>query len=479
MVGRMKGTGARKIFGQAARMLVVLAAETGVSLAAERLGIGRESILMLFLLGVLFVTILTGSAVYGLAASALSVMVLNFFFTEPIHTFVVSSGADLVPLAFFLIAAAAAGAVMSRLQKQRALAEYNEQTARLLFELSGDFTHAAGIGTIARRGISFIRRHIGCPSEVELRGGESIREADEPPLPAGAVKTVPIPGVSGSLGSLRLLSGAEGMTPKQEMVLLSVASQMGAALEREFIYNERENIRIAMEREKLRSTLLRSVAHDLRSPLTALNGASSLLADSYGRLSDADRKKLAADISEEIVWLMNLVENILSMTRINEAQLILGKEEEVVDDVVSEALRHVSRLLRGRSFRVSLPDEVVTAPMDGRLVVQVIVNLLENAARHTPQGSAIGLRVDARPDEVVFEVSDEGEGIPPELRDTLFDAFVTLGQRVTDGKRGMGLGLAICRAVVEGHGGSIRAENREGGGAVFTFTLPRKEPREK
>jgi two-component system sensor histidine kinase KdpD len=230
-----------------------------------------------------------------------------------------------------------------------------------------------------------------------------------------------------------------------------------------------------MERERLRSTLLRSVAHDLRTPLTALTGASSLLADQYAQLSGEERKKLAADISEEMVWLGNLVENILNMTRISEGQLALHKQEEVVDDVVNEALTHMSRNLQNRRVDVLLPDEVITLPMDGRLIVQVLINLLDNAVKHTPQGGAIGLTVRVEQRNAVFELTDNGSGIDEVVKDTLFDGFVTGRSTVVDGKRGMGLGLAICKAVVEAHGGRIWAQNQPAGGARFVIELPMKE----
>jgi two-component system sensor histidine kinase KdpD len=248
---------------------------------------------------------------------------------------------------------------------------------------------------------------------------------------------------------------------------------MGIALDREVASREREDIRIAMESERMRNNLLRAVAHDLRSPLTALTGASRLLAEKLEELDREEQKRLATDISEEMIWLANLVENILNMTRIRENKFNLSLEDELVDDVVNEALSHVSGILKGRKFTVSLPDEVVLLPMDGKLVAQVLINLLDNAVRHTPADSEISLRVSVNDKDAVFEVRDTGNGIDESVRDTLFDGFVTYDSGVTDGKRGMGLGLAICKAGVEGHGGRITAKNTERG-ASFVFTLPLK-----
>jgi two-component system sensor histidine kinase KdpD len=264
------------------------------------------------------------------------------------------------------------------------------------------------------------------------------------------------------------------MTLQKEMILKSIATQIGMALDREFIYNEREAIRLTMEGEKLRNALLRSVAHDLRSPLTSLSGASTLLADDNGRLTDSEKKQLATDISEEMLWLTNLVENILNMTRISSSQLVLHKEDEVVDDVVGEAVEHMKRLIKDRDFKVVLPEEVLTVPMDGKLIVQVLVNLLDNAIKHTTFNDSISLLVAKVDNRIRFTVSDTGEGIDEKIKDTLFESFVTSDRDVSDGKRGIGLGLAICKAIVKAHGGVIKAESNQPKGSQFVFDLPRE-----
>jgi two-component system sensor histidine kinase KdpD len=163
-----------------------------------------------------------------------------------------------------------------------------------------------------------------------------------------------------------------------------------------------------------------------------LSGAGNLLADKYDDLSECERRKLASDISEEIVWLTDLVENILNMTRISEQNIVLHKQDEVIDDVITEAVKHTERLLRDRSFTVTLPDEVITAPMDGKLIAQVIINLLENAVRHTPPESSIALLVEVR-DGLTVSVADTGGGIPAAIRGNLFERFVTHDGQIPDG----------------------------------------------
>ena len=468
----------REMFRSIMKLIFVLALSLLCSLLMIRLGVGKESVIMVFLLGVLLVTVLTSGYIYGFAASVASVILFNFFFAEPRYTFFIYNAVDIMLLAFFLVTAIVSGTVTSRLQRQMSISHRNELTARLLYEVAEGFLHVTGKRNIIIRGIKYIFDNTGFASRVILQGD------DQEYFNVQYEKTdmesimVPIQGVTKQLGSMIVHCGVGTLTFQQDLVIKTVAAQLGIALDREYSYHEREEIRIAMERERLRSMLLRSVAHDLRTPLTALTGASSLLADEFERLLPEEQKKLAADISEEMTWLTNLVENILNMTRIGEGQLVLHKGCEVVDDVVNEALSHMARVLQNRNLEVLLPDEVITLPMDGKLIVQVLVNLLDNAVRHTLPDSSISLAVYARETEAIFEINDNGRGIEEEMTDRLFEGFVTSKNSVVDGKRGIGLGLTICKAVVEAHGGRIWAENRPEGGARFAFSLPMEEVRD-
>ncbi len=454
------------------KTLLVLVLCLAVSLIIAWLGVDKESIIMVFLLGVLFVPILTNGYVYGLVASVASVILFNFFFTEPQYSFRIYSALDVILLVFFLVTAVVSGTITTRLQEQMNISHQSKLTARLLYEVAEGFLHVTGKRNIVLRGIKYIYDNAGFASRVVLTEDDQEYCGEAPARSLAEGLTIPIQGTSSQIGSITLECGRNDLTFQQELMVKTVATQLGTALEREYSYHEREEIRVAMERERLRSTLLRSVAHDLRTPLTALSGASSLLAGEFDQLSVEEQKKLATDISEEMIWLTNLVENILNMTRIREGRFVLQKEDEVVDDVVNEALSHLARILEYRQLEVSLPDEVVSLPMDGKLVVQVLVNLLDNAVKHTPPESCIGLKVSVSGNDAVFEVRDNGRGIDPGIMDKLFEGFTPQKNKIVDGKRGMGLGLAICKAVVEAHGGIIRAENQTAGGARFVFTLP-------
>lgn len=456
------------------KTILVFIIATLCSLLVSMLGVGNESIIMVFLLGVLFTTVLTSSYIWGIIASFASLMLFNFLFTEPRFTLVIYSSRDIMLLVFFLITAIVSGIVTSRLQQQMELAAKNERTVRTLYQIASGFLSVSGKRNIIMRGISFIHEYAGFECSVRLEKDDEIYLGSDIANESSHIQYW-IKSSAGQIGIISVFANNNALSDQSKLLIQAVATQLGIALDREQLHIEQENIRLAMERERLRSTLLRSVAHDLRSPLTALSGAGNLLADNYENLADDERKKLAVDISEEIIWLIDLVENILNMTRINESQLVLKKNLEVVDDVVSEAISHLERFLSGRRFIADLPDEVIMVPMDGRLIVRVLINLLENAIRHTPPEAEIRLTVSVRSKYLEISVSDTGNGIDEKIKDSLFNKFVTLEKVVTDGRRGIGLGLAICKAIVEAHGGSIYANSNQPRGAILTFNLPMEE----
>ncbi len=449
----------------------ILLATLGCSLLVSQMGVNKESILMIFLLGTVLVHVATPGYWYGLTTAAIHVLIYCYLYAVPLQSFSVSSPSDMMMLATFFVTSFLCGTITNRLTLQREISENNARTAKRMQQVTEGFLQVTGEKAIVLQGIHYLKEHADLVCDVALASGTAYPQAA---APAGIFYAVPITGVSRTLGTLNAYPNRT-ITFQQELLLKAVAAQMAIALDRDSFYIEQEKIRLAMERERLRSTLLRAVAHDLRSPLTVLAGASGLLSNNIQDLTDPEKAKLAKDIHEEVIWLTDLVENILSMTQIQESRLFLRREEEVVDDAVNEAVKHVSPIMQERRLFVTLPEDVVTAPMDIKLVAQVIINLLDNAARHTPPGSTITLTVTPAEKEVVFEVCDDGPGIDPAILDTMFEGFVQKSSKVLDGQRGLGLGLAICKAVVAAHGGTIQAENRLEGGARFVFTLPRGE----
>ncbi len=454
-------------------MLLSLVGATVFSLVLYRMGIDKENVLMVLMIGVLLVSSFTQGYILGVIASCVSAMLFNYFFAEPRYTFNITSSNDMVLMLFFLIASVIASSLTARFQRQLKISQKNEQTARLLYEVARSFLNVTGQSNIIRRGISCIKEHTGLNSTVDLFSDNSRYVADNfHPDDHHKIIELPIMGHQRKIGTLTLYSeGKTSLGMEEEWLVNTVFAQIGIALDREFLYNEREQIRVDIEREHVKSSLLRSIGHDLRTPLTGIVGASAYIRDKSSTLDRNDIHQLASDIHEQAVWLGDLVENILSMTRIDDGKLVINKQVEVIDDIVNEAVAHVSGL-SGRPFSMVLPSEVLAIPMDGKMIVQVLVNMLNNSVNHTPKDCNIELSVRRKEDFVEFCVADGGKGIDPALKDKLFDAFVTSGKIGMDGKKGIGLGLSICKVVIEAHGGLITTGTSRFGGALFTFTLP-------
>lgn len=235
----------------------------------------------------------------------------------------------------------------------------------------------------------------------------------------------------------------------------------------------RESAQAAMqiEKEQLRADLLRSISHDLRTPLTSISGNASNLLSNENEFSQETRMQIYGDIYDDSMWLIKLVENLLSVTRIEDGRMDLRMSAELMDEVIAEAMRHTDRNRDGRKIEVSSDEEFILGKMDARLIVQVVINLVDNAVKYTPEGAQIRIHTGKKDGMVVVSVSDTGPGIPDEQKSKVFDMFYTGTNRAADGRRSLGL----CRSIIRAHGGEIWVSDNKPQGAVFTFTLPAEE----
>jgi two-component system sensor histidine kinase KdpD len=241
-------------------------------------------------------------------------------------------------------------------------------------------------------------------------------------------------------------------------------------MDRVRLAEQAQQVQVQMEAERLRSAVLSSVSHDLRTPLSVITGAASALLESDAAIAEASRRDLAQTIHEEAQRLNRLVRNLLDMTRLASGALKVAKEWQALEGVIGAALGRLEEQLSGRVVKTYVDTSLPLVPIDGVLIEQVLINLLENAAKYTPAGTPIEISARQRDSEVVMEVADRGPGVPADLADRVFEKFFRLPREREGG--GAGLGLAICRGLVEAHGGKIWVEPREGGGSLFRFTLP-------
>ena len=295
---------------------------------------------------------------------------------------------------------------------------------------------------------------------------------DTDTLPAAKVRYLPLKTSRGVVGVLGVQphDTTKHLTTEQRLLMEAFANQAALAIERAQLAGEAQQARLQIETEQLRNSLLSSVSHDLRTPLAAITGAASSLMDDEHALGPAARHEMAQTIYEEADRLNRLLRNLLDMTRLESGALQIHKELQPLEEVIGAALSRLEEPLADRAVNIRLPADLPFVPIDSVLLEQVFINLLENAIKYTPAHSPIDLSAAQDGAAIVIEVADRGPGLPPGDEQRIFEKFYRA--RAPQNGSGVGLGLTICRGIVEAHGGRIGAENRSGGGAAFRFTLP-------
>ncbi len=260
------------------------------------------------------------------------------------------------------------------------------------------------------------------------------------------------------------------------VAMLIVACSVSALTTR---IKKQEQIKLEAEREKMRGNLLRAVSHDIRTPLTSIVGSASGIVDNYDALSPKDRLELVKDIRDEAQWLIRIVENLLSVTRIGEGNARLAMQDELAEEIISGAVEKFKKRFPDISIQVRLPEEVVLVPMDGILIEQVLVNLMENSVIHGKTTTELVIEVKSGGGRVEFSVKDNGQGIRPSALPHIFEGNLEPdSEGEIDSKRNMGIGLSVCMSIVKAHRGDMSAENLAGGGAKVSFWLPGSEEEE-
>ena len=239
---------------------------------------------------------------------------------------------------------------------------------------------------------------------------------------------------------------------------------------------QHEAMKAESEKECMRANLLRAVSHDLRTPLTTIYGSSTTLLENSNAMTEEQKAKIAAGIKEDSEWLIRMVENLLSVTRIDSGQVKIIKTPTVLEELIDAVILKFKKRYPGQSVEIEIPDDLVIIPMDAILIEQVIVNILENAAQHAEGMTSLKLRVFTLGNKAIFEIKDNGCGINPKRMETLFTGYDTQEHEMADSRKtNAGIGLSVCATIIKAHGGSIKAENVKTGGAVFRFVLDTEE----
>lgn len=260
-------------------------------------------------------------------------------------------------------------------------------------------------------------------------------------------------------------------------IMIAIALLTGALTTK---VKHQEVIRTQAETERMRANLLRAVSHDLRTPLTTIYGSSSALLENGNSFTSDQQTQMLTGIREDAQWLMRMVENLLSITRIDSGGMKLLKVPVVLEELIDSVLVKFSKRYPNQQVNLSIPEEILVIPMDAILVEQVLLNMLENAVQHAAGMTELSLRVFALGGQAIFEIQDNGCGIDKTRLDSIFSGYSKSANMPADGQKGnAGIGLSVCATIIKAHGGSIRAENAKGGGAVFRFCLDTEDSDEQ
>ena len=452
-----------------------------------------SNVVMVYLLAVVLVAVRFGRGP-GVLASFLAVATFDFFFVPPRMSFSVSDTQYLLTFAVMFAVALIISQLAARLRFEANIATYRERRTRALYDLGRELAGALTANQIIDTAVSRLQPLFHASivlftpnSNEELRAeNDSTAQADpgvaqwvydkqQPAglgtqtLPSNAMLYLPLKAPMRNRGVLAVLPEQldQVFLPEQQRLLETCAAQIALALERVHYVEVAQDAIVAMESERLRNSVLSVISHDLRTPLTTLVGLSSLLAE--GQVDARKQASIAQSIQEESLRMNHLVTNLLDMARL-QSGVKLNKAWQLLDDVVGSALRACQRNLQGHQLEVALASDLPVLEYDAVLIERVLVNLLENAAKYTPPGSHITLLAQPEGATIRVCVQDDGPGLPSGMEQKLFDKFSRGNCESTT--PGVGLGLAICRSIVEAHGGQITASNRQPHGAVFCFTLP-------
>ena len=490
----------------ALKCLLALLGATLLGFAFDRLGFGEATIIMAYLLAVLVTSVVTSHIAYSMAAAAVSVVAFNLLFIAPRFTLAAYGKEYPVTFLIMFLTACLSGNLAARLKSHARESAQTTYRTKVLFDTDQLLARAgdrqAVVAATAGQLVKLLGRDVviypapdGEP-QVFPAAQEPIADLlteDERAVAVWAMRNNEHAGATTDTlsqaqclylairvgervyGAVGVAARGAPLDPFEHSILLSILGECALALENLQNAAEKERAAVLAKNEQLRANMLRAISHDLRTPLTAISGNASNLLSNGADFDEDTRRQLYSDIYDDSLWLINVVENLLSVTRIEDGRMALRPSAELVEEIVTEALNHVGRGRTDHVITFTCKDEWLMARADARLIVQVVVNIVDNALKYTPSGSHIDITAAREDDKVAVTIADDGPGVPPEVGERVFEMFFSGSNRAADSRRSLGLGLALCRSIITAHGGIISLSQNQPHGAVFRFTLPAEE----
>ena len=489
------------------KSILILVSITVMGYLFQSWGFSEANIITIYILGVLLTAITTSSKVYSLLTSIVSVLVFNFFFTKPHFTFhAYESGYPVTFLIMFLAAFITSTLAINLQQSAKKSAQIAYRTQILLETnqlLQKETTQIGLMNVICLQLVKLLQKNVVFYLinqeqldepvffpylNAKIDKAELLKEKEianwvyqnNDHAGASTNKFSQAHCLYFAVRSNEHIYGVVGIDLENEQMdsfvnnfILSLLGEAGLAFESEYANRQKVAADLRAENEKMHANLLRTISHDLRTPLTSILGNTSILQTTA--LDEKQKQELYTTISEDAQWLISLVENLLSASRLDQEQLHLILTSELMDELINEALNHVKSRIKDHHLIYEPQDDLLLVKVDPRLIIQVIVNLIDNAIKYTPSDSTIWIRLYEENQQVVVEVEDNGPGVSDEIKEHVFDMFYTGNKKTADSQRSLGLGLALCKMIVEVHGGTIGVRDTKDHGALFYFTLPIEE----
>ncbi|HEX3078699.1 MAG TPA: ATP-binding protein [Lachnospiraceae bacterium] len=461
-----------------------------------------SNIVMIYILGIQIFSFLAEGYYYSLCSSICAVLLYNFFFTEPYYTFKVNNPDYLITFMVMFFVGFTTSMLTIRFKFERKLVEERERSISALYNIERKLLNVKGWEELAKISAEELAKQMNTNVLLtffhstgyllcRVVEGEDVfsddldtsacLEAYQSGNCCGHSTTLfseaigfytPILSQSGVLGVIGVsVKGQDILTSAQISFLEVVAPQIAVVLERERFFHKQQQTKMEMQSERLRSDMLRTISHDLRTPLASIMGLTSTALSNYNTMSDDIKKDFMQSIYEDADWLNELVENILQTTRFEEKRIKLNMEQEAAEEIITEAVTHVRKHDLKHQIRVQIPDEVIIVKADGVLLRQVIVNILNNAINYSPADSDIIVTLHREDNRAIFEVKDKGPGVDAEVLPHIFERYYRGNTRMGRNRKGMGLGLALCKSIIKAHNGEISIRSNEPNGTIVSFYL--------
>ena len=449
----------------------MIGAATGVGTIFWEVGLSEANITMVYILAVLVISVITRHQIYSLIFSFVSVIVYNFFFTVPRFTLHAYDKDYPITFAIMFLAAFLTGSLAARLKKQvhhSEMAAYRTQILLNTNQMLGQAKEREEIITITTEQI---RKLLNKQTKIYLMETTDLKKIEE----KKGYLYLSVANGNKQYATVEIVTGEKAIDSFEYNILLSILGECALALENEQNAREKAEAALIAQKEQMRANLLRAMSHDLRTPLTSISGNASNLISDENCFDEKTRRQLYLDIYDDSVWLINLVENLLSISKIEEGRLNLHFTTELLDEVVIEALNHISRKKEEHEIITKFSEEFLLVKIDAHLIIQVIINILDNAIKYTQKDSKIVIITEKKDNLAIVHIADNGPGVLEKEKPYVFDMFFCGTKNLADSHRSLGLGLALCKSIINTHGGEIWLTDNEPSGAVFSFGLPVEE----